>query len=66
MDGIVERHKVRLVVKGYIHFEGVDILDTFSPIAKLTIVRLLLAIAAIKNWHLHQLDIDDVFLNEDF
>lgn len=48
----IERHKVRLVAKGYTHLEGVDYFETFSHVANLTIATVLLALAAINHWHL--------------
>jgi len=54
------RYKVRLVVRG---FEQVEHGETFAPVARLTTVRMLLAVSTLKNWQVHHMDVTTAFLN---
>ena len=56
-------YKARLVAKGYRQVQGVDFDETFSPVAKLKSVRIMLAIAAFYDYEIWQMDVKTTFLN---
>jgi len=63
--GSMSRYKARLVAKGYAQTYGIDYDETYSPIAKMTIVRSIIAMAVAKGWSLHQMDVKNAFLHGD-
>jgi hypothetical protein len=64
-DGSVSRYKARLVAKGYAQTYGIDYEETYSPVAKMTIIRAIIAMAVTKGWSLHQMYIKNDFLHGD-
>jgi hypothetical protein len=58
-DGSVSRCKARLVAKGYAQTYGINYEETYSPVAKMIIIRAIIA----KGWSLHQIDVNNVFLH---
>ncbi|GKA69040.1 retrovirus-related pol polyprotein from transposon TNT 1-94 [Tanacetum coccineum] len=62
-NGSVSRNKVRLVAQGYNQQEGIDYDETYSPVAILESIRILLAIACVHDFKLYQMDMKSAFLN---
>jgi hypothetical protein len=62
-DENINKHKAKLVVKGYAQEPSIDFIDTFAPVSKLDTIKLLLALTAQNNWYIFQLDFKSVFLN---
>ena len=62
-DGTIDKYKARLVVKGYRQKKGVDYLDIYSPVTRITSIRMLIALAAVHDLKIHQMDVKTAFLN---
>ena len=64
-DGTIERYKAKLVAKGYTQKEGDDFFDTYSPVARLTTIRVLFFLAASYGLSVHQMDVKTAFLKRE-
>ncbi|KAI3524132.1 hypothetical protein L1887_02784 [Cichorium endivia] len=63
MDGMVHTFKARLVAKGFTQTPMIDYDETFSPVAKIKSIRIMLAIAAFHDYEIWQMDVKTAFLN---
>jgi hypothetical protein len=59
----IEMYKARLVIKGYSQKEGDDLFDTYSHVARLITIRLLLSLADSHGLLVHQINVKSSFLN---
>eukprot|EP00253_Pinus_taeda_P027648 PITA_27648 len=64
-DGKVDKHKAHLVAKGFSQVEGIDYTETFSLVAKMNSIHLVLSLAASFKWEVHQMDVKSAFLHGD-
>ena len=59
----IDKYKTRFVAHGFSQKEGMDYEEKFSPIAKYTSIRSVLALATVIKWKIHQIDVNTAFLN---
>lgn len=62
-NGQIARYKARLVARGFKQKESIDYTQTYAPVAKFTIVRLLLAISVTFGWTMRHIDVKSAYLN---
>nr|GEU72388.1 hypothetical protein [Tanacetum cinerariifolium] len=63
MDGVVHTYKARLVVNGYTQTPGIDYEETFSPVADIRAIRILIATTMYYDYKIWQMDVKTFFLN---
>ena len=59
----IEKHKVRLVAKGYSQKAGIDYDEVFASVARLETIQLIISLAAQNKWKIHQMDVKSAFLS---
>ena len=64
-DGSIDKYKARLVAKGFNQKKDIDYFDTYAPVSRISSIRVLIALAAVHNLIVHQMDVKTAFLNGD-
>ena len=62
-DETIDKFKARLAIQGFRQKEGIDYFNTYAPVTRITTVSLLIALVAIQNLVIHQMDVETTFLN---
>ena len=65
VDGSIDKYKARLVIKDHKQNERLDYFDTYSLMTRINSIRMVLAIAPLRNLEIHQIDVKTTFLNGD-
>ncbi|GJV34013.1 zinc finger, CCHC-type containing protein [Tanacetum coccineum] len=65
VDGTIEKFKARMVIHGFKQRSGIYYFDTYAPVARISTIRLLIAMTSIHNLIIHQMDVKTAFLNGD-
>jgi hypothetical protein len=62
-DGSIEKYKARFVACGFSQKEGIDYDEIFAPVSRYTSIKIIISLAAVFGWKLHQMDVKTAFLN---
>ena len=62
-EGDIQKHKARLVARGFTQKPGIDFYESFSPVARLETIRTVIVVVAQKKWKIFQLDVKSTFMN---
>ncbi|RDX97359.1 hypothetical protein CR513_19878, partial [Mucuna pruriens] len=65
LDGFIDKYKARLIAKGFTQKPNIDYFDSFSPIAKISLIRILIALASIHKLAILQMVVKTAFLNDE-
>ncbi|GJV85934.1 zinc finger, CCHC-type containing protein [Tanacetum coccineum] len=65
VDGTTKKFKARVVIQGFKQNSGIHYFDTYAPVARISTIRLLIAMTSIHNLIIHQMDVKTTFLNGD-
>ena len=57
------KYRAHLVAQGFTQLHSIDFHETFAPVARLSSIHTVIAIAASENWELHQMDVKSAYLN---
>ena len=60
---VVEKHKANFLGQGFSQVNGIDYDETFSPVARYSSIRSILALSMQMRWNMHQMDVKTTFLN---
>ncbi|GJS68379.1 zinc finger, CCHC-type containing protein [Tanacetum coccineum] len=63
VDGTIEKFNARLIIQGFKQKSGIDYFDTYAPVARISTIKLLIAMTYIHNLIIHQMDMKTAFLN---
>jgi hypothetical protein len=64
-DGSIERYNARLVARGFQQTQGRDYDEIFAPVAHMTTIWTLIAVAATSSWTISQMDVKNAFVHDD-
>nr|GEV83274.1 zinc finger, CCHC-type [Tanacetum cinerariifolium] len=65
VHGTIDKFKARLIIQGSRQKERINYFETYAPVARISNIRLLIALAATYNLVIHQIDVKKIFLNDD-